>query len=84
MHTVPARNHNGGMPSARLTGYVLSKEKKWWDKEFERVAKLEGLRSSSIGLLFARIAKYNLRLDLASIAKYPTTHSKRGREPDLH
>lgn len=75
-------NGNGRGPSSRLTGYVLDDEKNWWNEEFERVAKLEGLRNASMGTLFSRICKFRLRLDLASMAKYPKTHSRRGREQD--
>lgn len=75
-------NHNGRGPSARLSGYVADEEKSWWNEEFDRVAKLEGLRNASMGTLFSRICKYKLRLDLASLSKYPKTHSKRGREQD--
>lgn len=77
-------NHNGIVrgPSSRLTGYVADDEKNWWYEEFQRVAKLEGLRNASMGTLFSRICKFRLRLDLASLSKYPKTHTRRTREQD--
>lgn len=74
--------HNGNGSSERLTGYVADDEKKWWNEELGRVAKLEGLKDPGMGTLFSRIYKFRLRLDMASLSKYPKTHSRRGREQD--
>ena len=78
-----SRNGNSERgPSARLSGYVADEEKRWWDEEADRVAKLEGLHVPSMGMLFSRICKYRLRLDLASLSKYPKTHSGKRRDQD--
>lgn len=63
-------NHNGRKGSERLSGYVAPKEKAWWETEMDRVSDLEGLRNAGMGTLMARISKFRLRLDLASLKQY--------------
>lgn len=60
---------------ARVTGYVDDGEKRWWNREVERVSKLERLRRNSTGVLLARISKYGLKLDLLSLSRYAETHN---------
>lgn len=59
--------HNGNV---RLSGYCDKPEKKYWIDEMNRVATLEGIPNPSVGMLFARIARAGLKLDLASLSRY--------------
>lgn len=62
------------MRLARLTGYVPAKVLHWWQEELMRVWAAEhdpeDRSQPSMGILFERIAKLDLKLDKASLKKY--------------
>jgi hypothetical protein len=65
-----ANDDNGRRSSERLSGYVAPHEKNYWDKEMTRISRIEGLHNAGMGTLMARISRFKIRLDLASLAEY--------------
>lgn len=58
----------------RMSGYITPAEKQTLEKELQRIAKLEGLRQLSFGVILSRIAQHRLQFDLKSLKRYRDTH----------
>lgn len=68
---MPKHKQGGrGEKLIRVNGYVTKAEKVSIMAELQRIAQLEGLRDPGLGLILARIVKYHMRFDTASLMGY--------------